>query len=192
MGLGRSTRLSQGPFPWFTGLGEPLSWLLKAFEGYGTLTLVSHSEFIWNPSIHTVFIALQRLCTLLTSTAGPCLSARLAELCKEASEHNGSRWTTKYERQVNKTLQDYLRSASAKMMLGFFPPSSSVTFFRLLFPAASWISLPTCETNGASVYSLWFGPEVGSLNQLEPLDRIKSRWAINKERTGWMAETRVL
>lgn len=45
---------------------------------------------------------------------------------------------------AHKTASEYLQSASAKMMLGFLPPSSRVTLFRLLFPAASWISLPTC------------------------------------------------
>lgn len=36
-----------------------------------------------------------------------------------------------------------LQSASAKIMLGLFPPSSRVTRFKLLLPAASWISFPT-------------------------------------------------
>ncbi len=50
-----------------------------------------------------------------------------------------------------KTVSEYLQSASAKMMLGLFPPSSSVTLFRLLFPAASWISLPTCGERRAAL-----------------------------------------
>lgn len=33
----------------------------------------------------------------------------------------------------------YILSASDRMMLGLFPPSSSVTFFRLVLPAACWI-----------------------------------------------------
>lgn len=49
-----------------------------------------------------------------------------------------------HQEGAHKTVSVYLQSASAKMMLGFLPPSSSVTLFRLLFPAASWISLPTC------------------------------------------------
>lgn len=36
-----------------------------------------------------------------------------------------------------------LQSQSAKTIFGFFPPSSSVTRFRLLSPAALWISFPT-------------------------------------------------
>lgn len=35
--------------------------------------------------------------------------------------------------------------ASDKMMLGLFPPSSKVTFFRLLVPEACWIKWPTCR-----------------------------------------------
>lgn len=41
----------------------------------------------------------------------------------------------------------YSLSASANTMQGLFPPSSRVTLFRLLFPAASLIILPTW--NGA-------------------------------------------
>lgn len=39
-------------------------------------------------------------------------------------------------------------------MLGLFPPSSKVTFFRLLLPEACWIRWPTWQTGGkAELYS---------------------------------------
>lgn len=41
------------------------------------------------------------------------------------------------------TESSYSQSASANTMHGLFPPSSRVTLFRLLFPAASLINLPT-------------------------------------------------
>ena len=39
----------------------------------------------------------------------------------------------------------YSLFASDRIMLGLFPPSSKVTFFRLLFPDACWIRWPTCQ-----------------------------------------------
>ena len=40
---------------------------------------------------------------------------------------------------------EYSQSQSAKTIMGFLPPSSRVTLFRLLSPAALWISFPTWE-----------------------------------------------
>lgn len=45
--------------------------------------------------------------------------------------------------QGHKKNPHHSRSESANTMQGFFPPSSSVTLFRLLFAAASLISWPT-------------------------------------------------
>lgn len=74
---------------------------------------------------------------------------------------------------LNKTSLDNLQSASAKIMLGFFPPSSSVTLFRLLLPAASWINLPTCKGNRSRVYSQRCRPAARSVNQLRPLNSLE-------------------
>lgn len=45
-------------------------------------------------------------------------------------------------RTCRRSVED-LQSASAKIILGLFPPSSRVTLFKLLLPAASWMSFPT-------------------------------------------------
>lgn len=58
-----------------------------------------------------------------------------------------------YARARMRSMTD-LQSASAKIILGLFPPSSRVTLFKLLLPAASWISFPTWKKgNGDRFYT---------------------------------------
>ena len=62
-----------------------------------------------------------------------------------------------------------LQSASAKIILGLFPPSSRVTRFKLLLPAASWISFPTWKKGNGERFCTpcswdrqWPEPAVGN------------------------------
>lgn len=73
-----------------------------------------------------------------------------------------------YARACKRSVVD-LQSASAKIILGLFPPSSRVTRFKLLLPAASWISFPTWKKGNGERFCApcswdrqWPEPAVGN------------------------------
>lgn len=55
--------------------------------------------------------------------------------------------------QIKSEAGGCLLSASDIMMLGLFPPSSSVTLLRLLSAAAFWIRCPTCVVARTSTWN---------------------------------------
>lgn len=75
--------------------------------------------------------------------------------------------------QCQPPVSENLLSASDMTMLGLFPPSSRVTFLRLLLPAAIWIWWPTCREAETQTSSQWGEKEPSALTGTEKDPRLE-------------------
>jgi len=145
----------QGPFGWFTGGLAHGCWKhlkLRLMPRFGGILRDTKDQKFrkWDKLI-CMYVGLSEIYAFL-----PWRSAKRSLRVFDVKWQREGLWGSTCAQTVaagqqeggRKTVSEYLQSASAKMMLGLFPPSSSVTLFRLLFPAASWISLPTCGERG--------------------------------------------
>lgn len=122
------------------------------------------------PIYPQVFIALQSFWVLKKRSQPMCVYPQTRGPENGTRNSDSDRPPSEAARNTEYNTIENSQSASAKMMFGLFPPSSSVTLFRLLFPAASWISLPTLQRK--RIWSLL--TEMQTRSQITPVNQLES------------------